>query len=275
MACRMPNSQCHRESLLVHPFESTDRPIRKCRSHRRPWYHSSILFGSGYDNDNDNKNESTTTIEQQSSPQRHDPHPTIEFLTHLFKDNDSQSPVSMNDILTEHQIWYISNLVEKRAEARQRGDYETADVVRESIRDLSLRHTTVSRNDTDRDVVVTDEEGSGTTSPHHPSTMILPEGYEIEIRDVPRNQGGGSHWSLVRSSVGGDVSERTRTSDGTDEENGTDDEGVLQIAHAALGLAVSSSDRGVPIDRRLLDEMVLRAKVGNVFFLFSRVCLFV
>ena len=57
----------------------------------------------------------------------------------------------------------------KWSDARRRGNYATADLVHGEI--LELGHS------------------------------VLPEAHEIEVRDVPRREGGGSTWSIVCKAV--------------------------------------------------------------------------
>jgi hypothetical protein len=86
----------------------------------------------------------------------------------------------------------LSDLVRRRAEARARGDYAEADALKDEIYEY----------------------------------FRLPDGVHLEIRDVPRREGGGSTWKLVRTSLVEPLQGPT----------------VLQLAHAALGLAMASSE---------------------------------
>ena len=76
---------------------------------------------------------------------------------------------------------------------------------------------------------------------------LLPPGLSLTIEDIPRAKGGGSRWSLVY-----DISGQVITDDGPT---------VLQLAHSALGLAVSSSqthkDCSLELDR-LVDQTMER-----------------
>eukprot|EP00977_Amphora_coffeiformis_P014725 scaffold4201_cov178-Amphora_coffeaeformis.AAC.20 len=76
---------------------------------------------------------------------------------------------------------------------------------------------------------------------------LLPPGLSLVIEDIPRVKGGGSRWSLVY-----DVSEQVSMDDKPT---------VLQLAHSALGLAVSSSqthrDCSQELDR-LVDQTMGR-----------------
>lgn len=57
-------------------------------------------------------------------------------------------------------------------------------------------------------------------------SISLPQGISLEIRDVSRKEGGGSTWKLVRNAA---------------RETPMEGPTVLQLAHAALGLAISKS----------------------------------
>lgn len=76
----------------------------------------------------------------------------------------------------------------------------------------------------------------------------LPDGYVLKIEDLPRSKGGGSTWQLVYRFLG----------DGEAFEGPS----VLQLAHAALGLAVSSSEQMTPLlhTQRELDPIVQQTK---------------
>ena len=87
----------------------------------------------------------------------------------------------------------IEDLIQQRAHARWRGDYQNADKFRDRL--------------------------------SHPD--LLPPGFSLQIEDIPRSQGGGSQWSLLC-----DISNKVEAAKGSK---------VLQLAHATLGLAVSSS----------------------------------
>jgi tRNA G46 methylase TrmB len=66
------------------------------------------------------------------------------------------------------------------------------------------------------------------------------DGYSIVMQDVPRNQGGGSTWQLVQNVT----------------ISGLEGTTVLQLAHAALGLAIASSEQGVAVDTHQLNLLM-------------------
>lgn len=96
---------------------------------------------------------------------------------------------------------------------------------------------------------------------------------EVILTDIPRREGGGSHWHLQRTikSFEWNNDEEEDGEAATMVEDGG--ESVLQLAHAALGLAVSSSEKGLALDQLNLDDLVRKAKVRRLFFLiFLYVC---
>ena len=116
--------------------------------------------------------------------------------------------------LTKDQRDEIDFLVSQRADARRCGDYNLADSIRAEIEACTER-------------------------------FVAP-GYQIELRDIPRKDGGGSTWDVVpqlRESI---------------ERSGTG-ESVLQLSHIALGLAVVSAEQDVALDLQVLEDIVTRA----------------
>lgn len=151
-------------------------------------------------------------------------------LSSLLKDKRSQPKEAL---LTQGEIQFIETLVNRRSDSRTKGDYFLADIMRDTIDEISMN-------------------GS--------CAVKIPEGYKIEVQDIPRNKGGGSTWSLQpKARVQHDLV------DAANKENENinitaNDSSVLGLAHSALGLASSSSERGVPIDHDKLNEIVLQAK---------------
>jgi hypothetical protein len=108
----------------------------------------------------------------------------------------------------------IADLVRRRGEARWAGNYAHADLLRVQL------------------------DGMVAARP----------GCSLRIADLPRSQGGGSTWKLVRA-VPAPLLESSKSA-----------AKVLHLAHAALGMAVSYSDRGMVAPRNALDELVQQAK---------------
>lgn len=141
----------------------------------------------------------------------------------LLKDKGFQS---IDDLLSIDKKFIISELVQKRSSARAKGDYETADTFRDEIYRLTSS-----------------------------DTNFLPKGYKVVVKDIPLKDGGGATWSLVPTSkISMDCLDVVN-------DNPSGQQSVLELAHIALGLASSSSEKGVPIDHRKLDDIVQRAKI--------------
>jgi hypothetical protein len=83
--------------------------------------------------------------------------------------------------------------------------------------------------------------------------LDLPPGFEIVTEDIARNEGGGSTWKLVYDlhTAGAAVVNNSHRQSAS----------VLNLAHAALGMVVSSSERGVAVSPQQLDPLVHQAKV--------------
>ena len=108
----------------------------------------------------------------------------------------------------------IDALVARRADARADGDYRLADSIRSQIEACTEQ-------------------------------TISPD-YQIELKDIPRKDGGGSTWTIVpqlKESI-----ERSERGDS-----------VLQLSHIALGLAIVSAEKDVALDGQVLDDIVIRA----------------
>ena len=150
------------------------------------------------------------------------------------------------DILNKHQIEYITELVRKRSEARNNCDYELADSIREEINTLSDYETTITNEKKDKD---------------KQQKLLIPRDYIVEIKDIPRKEGGGSIWTLKKQKPPIEWDNNLESSD-VDYEFDTlyDDSSVLKIAHSALGLASWSSENNVSIDKEKLENLVLQAK---------------
>ena len=116
--------------------------------------------------------------------------------------------------LTTDQRDEIDGLVAQRADARRCGDYNLADSIRAEIEACTER-------------------------------FVAP-GYQIELKDIPRKDGGGSTWDVVpqlRESI-----ERSETG-----------QSVLQLSHIALGLAIASAEQDVALDLQVLEDIVTKA----------------
>ncbi len=155
-------------------------------------------------------------------------HKTILDYSFLLKDKPE---LPTEELLSKDEIDYITSLVQQRSDARLQGDYASADSLRDQIDALSNQGY--------------GEEIEGCVQ------ISLPDGYKIEVKDIPRNDGGGSEWHLRPTS---------NSEDNKSKENKKTGNTVLGLAHVALGLASSSSERGIPIDYVKLNRIILRAK---------------
>lgn len=139
-------------------------------------------------------------------------------LSSLLKDKKEKSK---ENLMSPSEIEFVDNLVKQRSFARERGDYQLADILRDTINEIS--------------------ENGG-------CACKVPTGYRIEVKDIPRAEGGGSTWTLQpRLKLQETITNHKNTT-------------VLGLAHTAIGLASSCSDRGIPVDNERLNEIVVDAK---------------
>ena len=127
-----------------------------------------------------------------------------------------EADLSLLSLLSQDQIDQVSSLVERRARARWEGDYQQADILRAELQDYPL---------------------------------LEDSNLSILLQDVPRNDGGGCTWTVVRNN-NNDTSSSSLLLEGTT---------VLQLAHAALGLAIASSEQGISVNKEQLDGLVQEA----------------
>lgn len=111
------------------------------------------------------------------------------------------------NLLNETTRTKLSSLIEKRSDARARGDFATADDLKSEIQ------------------------------------ASVPSDLELQLCDVPRKEGGGSTWTVVETI-------QHEPMEGTT---------VLQLAHAALGHAISSSPQDSSMSEDL-NRLVEQAK---------------
>ena len=132
--------------------------------------------------------------------------------------------VNADSILDEAQRTRLLELIRRRADARWRGDYRAADAARVDI-----------------------------------ERIALPAGIKLLLEDIPRSKGGGSKWKLVYqlevfvddletspslSLLSASATKKKRPS-------------VLNLAHAALGMSVSCSERAVNVPVDQLSHLVI------------------
>lgn len=143
-------------------------------------------------------------------------------LSSLFCSADElTSPIQL---LSPEKRNEIDNLVQERSTARWNGDYQRADELRDIIEQISI---TIPLNDVMLQSIELEKDLE----------------YKVVTTDLSRSQGGGSTWELqpVNNSLFN---------------NAKSEDNVLQLAHAALGLVVSASERGVDVNEQDLNNLV-------------------
>ena len=166
----------------------------------------------------------------------------------FLSSNDESNHIVKEEILDQEQLEFITDLVNRRSDARKNGDYELADLIRDNVNELQ-KHPMNAKNGCD-DAATSLQERS-----------FLPEGYIVEIKDIPRKEGGGSTWSLqLKNKEPIDWIEYQRVEDRKNADESIDGSSVLKIAHSALGLASWSSENRLPINQKELDNLVYQAK---------------
>ena len=130
--------------------------------------------------------------------------------------------VDPKDILSPTVLTTIEGILQNRSAARWQGDYITADALKEELHALPL-----------------------------------PEGWILTLEDLPRSQGGTSTWGLLVVPPPLPVSSSANPDDDCPE-----GPTVLQLAHAALGFAVSCSQQTLTMTQKEkeLEGLVQQAK---------------
>jgi hypothetical protein len=150
------------------------------------------------------------------STKRRQPHAVCWKERRCQRFNSPQDVLDPENCLDRMDRNLLSDLVRRRAEARGRGDYAEADALKDEIC----------------------------------KDFRLPHGVRLEIRDVPRKEGGGSTWKLIETSLVEPLQGPT----------------VLQLAHAALGIAMASSESSdAHGPSKELNKLVDQAKVRNIY----------
>jgi hypothetical protein len=143
----------------------------------------------------------------------------------------------------------IDGLIQQRTAARRMKDFATADRVLEQIKNLNNE----TLNSTNGD------------SPSVTTRSVIQSGYRLELRDIPQKDGGGTQWTIVPSAP-------LLLDDNEDELQSAltskrEEVPVLQLAHAALGMAVWASRNNNAMDEAGLANVVHRAEVSGHGFL--------
>lgn len=142
-------------------------------------------------------------------------------LPSLYCSADESAPIQL---LSPEKRNEIDNLVQERSNARWNGDYQRADELRDLIEQISI---TIPLNDVMLQSIDLESDLE----------------YKVVTTDLPRSQGGGSTWEL--QPVNNPLFNNAKSEDN-----------VLQLAHAALGLVVSASERGVDVNEQDLNNLV-------------------
>jgi len=165
-------------------------------------------------------------VSYSSSCRRRTHHTSLHL--HLSAANDEcQKAVSTPmQLLSVEKRNEIDNLVRERSVARWNGDYKRADELRDVIDQICV---TIPLNQLQSIDLESDLE------------------YKVVTTDLPRSQGGGSTWEL--QPINNPLFNNAKGEDN-----------VLQLAHAALGMVVSASERGVDVNEQDLDKLVSRVE---------------
>lgn len=147
-------------------------------------------------------------------------------------DPSSQIITTPIQLISKDEYDHINELVNKRSEARWNGDYDKADNIRTSIDDLRVSISLSQIIQTiQHDISIPQEDADIQ--------------YKVLVTDYPRSDGGSSSWEL--EPINNPLLDNDETEDN-----------VLQLAHATLGLAVSSSEKGVDINQDAMNELISR-----------------
>lgn len=153
-------------------------------------------------------------------------------------DPSSQIIATPIQLISKDEYDHINELVNKRSEARWNGDYDKADNIRTTIDDILVSISLSQIIDTIQHDGMVD------------IISILQENvdiqYKVLVTDYPRSEGGNSSWELepINNPLFDNIDET--------------EDNVLQLAHASLGLAVSSSEKGVNVNKDVMNELISR-----------------
>ena len=150
---------------------------------------------------------------------------------------NEQVVVTPIQLLSSNEYNRIDEMVTNRSQARWDGNYQRADEIRCTIDNIRMK-IPLSR-------IIQTIQISDAFIPQQEEIDIE---YKVLVTDIPRSDGGGSSWDLepIHNPLLEDI-------------DGKEDN-VLQLAHAALGMAVSASEQGVDIDKTIMDSLIGRAE---------------
>jgi len=156
----------------------------------------------------------------------------------------------VEDLIGIDGIQTISDLVDLRAEARSENLYEKADNIKRQLHMYSN---------------IEDELFDSTNNANNSSLFRkLPAGYQIEIKDLSRNFGGGSTWKISRTNSVSVLGNNLNVDDDSIMANT-----VLQMAHAALGMVAFASEKNKQINKKEFQDLIEQVEV-SFSALFSR-----
>jgi len=152
-------------------------------------------------------------------------------------DPSSQIIATPIQLISKDEYDHINELVNKRSEARWNGDYNKADNIRTAIDDLRV---SISLSQ----IIQTIQHGMDISIPQIQEDVKIQ--YKVLVTDYPRSVGGSSSWELepIINPLLDNIDET--------------EDNVLQLAHASLGLAVSSSEKGVNVNKDVMNELISR-----------------
>ena len=149
-------------------------------------------------------------------------------------------------LLSTKERQQIDQLVQKRSISRWNGEYDAADEIRCSIDDIRIfiPLSRILQEVEDQNQL----ESFSNIMMHHEGEVVGIE-YKVMVTDIPRTGGGGSYWELIPI-------HNEQLNDIIDHDNKNDN--ILQLAHAALGMTVSASERGVEVDKATMNNLICR-----------------
>eukprot|EP00956_Cyclotella_meneghiniana_P005784 scaffold7493_cov58-Cyclotella_meneghiniana.AAC.4 len=149
----------------------------------------------------------------------------------------SKDVITPKKLLQPEERLRIDSLVNERSKARWDGNYKRADEIRKLIDETTIGISW-------RDIVLS------TDTSFEPDDSLIQkldehQHFKVVITDTPRSLGGESQWELM-AMADENISK-------------SDEDNVLQLAHAALGMVVSMSDQGLDVNDEVFDQLIARA----------------
>ena len=156
----------------------------------------------------------------------------------LRSSDPSQIITTPLQLISKDEYDHINELVNNRSEARWNGDYDKADNIRTSIDDILVSISLTQ-------IIETIQHNGMVDIISIPQEDVDIQ-YKVLVTDNPRSEGGSSSWQLepINNPLLANIDET--------------EDNVLQLAHASLGLAVSSSEKGININQDVMNELISR-----------------